>query len=116
MQMIAKVARRLHKVNYLIKLSPSDDRTIVISAQQCAGIVVEAVQRARALLDSRWTRVIEKERTAFQLSPESIPTHDDFLNDTRHNVGPLKSYIEALKNSASEIGRASCRERVLAGV
>ena len=100
MQMIAKLARRLYKVDSLLQHNKSAQECLSLFARQSQKSVAAAVERTRALLDERWAAIIDKEREESQIKPP--PTHQQFLADTKHDVTNIKNHISGL-NTLSEI-------------
>ena len=98
MQMIAKVARRLYKVDSLLQNNTSAPECLSLLARQSQVAVAASLERTRALLDERWAAIIEKERDASQLTPP--PSHEQFLADTKHDVTEIKYHIDCLTTNS----------------
>ena len=75
MQMIAKVVRRLYKVDTLFQHNSSAPECLSLLTRQSQIAVAEAVENARAVLNERWAAIIEKEREESQThTAASTPT------------------------------------------
>lgn len=100
MQMIAKIVRRVRKLDHLItiaKLLP--DSPFFKFAKISVVIITKSIEETRSILDKRWAAIIEKERSEARFAPSIIPTHKEFLAGTQHEVSKLQCHIELLKKS-----------------
>ena len=98
MQMIAKVARRLYKVDCVLQRNLSAPECLLLLARQSKIDVADALERTRALLDERWAAIIEKERVESQFTPP--PPLEQFLADTKHEVTYINNHIECLETGS----------------
>ena len=94
MQMLAKVARRMLKLEALLSdIHGSDDAVRKLTDDALAqGSFL--VSRANVMLNERWNTVIDKEKKALTISRTSIPSHEEILRDTIHDVSKFHQYLD----------------------
>ena len=95
MQMLAKVARRMLKLEALLSDIHGSDDTVRKLTDDALSQGSSLVSRAHVMLNERWNIVIDKEKKARTISRTSIPSHEEILRDTIHDVSKFLKYLDS---------------------